>query len=374
MIGGKSTILVTGADGFIGKNLLAELSLDPELDTRVYTRSNTISDLPRLVAGVDFVFHLAGVNRPTDEAEFNLGNLRLTEALIASMETTANNVPVLFSSSTQAALDTPYGRSKAAAEAALFEWAERTNTPVFVYRLPGVFGKWARPNYNSVVATFCHNIARGLPVRVDDPLKELTLIYIDDVVRAFCARSTDRRPGKCRYEPLPQTHTMTLGALLDRVQRFADIPTTLVVPDFASDVDKHLFATFTSYLPPERFGYALDMKRDARGWLTEVIKSQPFGQIFVSRTKPGVSRGNHWHHSKIEKFVVISGSADIKFRNLFTDEVITYGATGEDLHVFDMPAGYVHSITNSGEDDLITLFWADEIFDPQRPDTYSQEV
>lgn len=369
------TVLVTGANGFIGKNLCVQLERDNAIKLLRFEHRNTIDELKLLVQEADFIFHLAGINRPKNKAEFDAGNRALTEELVALIKASGRKMSLLTTSSIQAELDNPYGRSKLAAEEAVFKWAKSTGNKAYVYRLPNVFGKWCLPKYNSVVATFCHSIANGEEITINDPATELTLVYIDDVINNFIATMNgDNKIGKDGYCYVPKEFTVTLKELADKIYGFKQIRDTITVPDFAEELDRDLYATFTSYFRPEDFEYPLDMKRDDRGWLSEFIKSEHAGQIFISRTKPGISRGNHWHHTKIEKFLVVSGQADIKFRHLQTGETVIYKVNGDNLKVVDIPAGYVHSIANTGEEDLLTLFWSDEVFNPEHPDTYYEEV
>lgn len=369
------TVLITGADGFLGKNLVASLEQNKDIKILTYNRHNTIEELEQFIKKADFIFHLAGVNRPQDLSEFDSGNRGFTENLLNLMDKQNRKIPVLFSSSIQAILDNPYGVSKLAAEQALLNWSNKNGVAVYIYRLPNVFGKWCRPNYNSVVATFCYNIARGLPININDPSKELTLVYIDDVISEFInALNGNPHMDEDGYCTVPRSFKITLRELVDKLFEFAQSRKSLIMPDFEVDFTRFLYATYVSYLPEDDFGYELEMKTDNRGWLAEFIKSRHFGQVFISKTKPGITRGNHWHHTKVEKFLVIQGEALIKFRQIRGDKVIEYRVSGDNLKVLDIPAGYTHSITNIGNTDLITLFWADEIFKPERLDTYYMEV
>jgi UDP-2-acetamido-2,6-beta-L-arabino-hexul-4-ose reductase len=369
------TVLVTGSEGFIGKNLLAHLRQRKELDIIGHDIGDTKAMLKSALERSDFVFHLAGVNRPKDASEFISGNKDLTEEILGIIAATGRKTPVLISSSIQAALENPYGKSKLAAEEAVFAYGKAQGVNVYVFRLPNVFGKWCRPNYNSVVATWCHNTANGLPIQINNPSTELTLVYIDDVVNAFISafegKLTPEADGFCR---VPLVYNISLGEMADTLAAFATSRKNLVMPSLDDDFVRKLYGTWLSYLPEDGFGYPLEMKRDDRGWLAEFIKSKAFGQVFVSRTKPGVTRGNHWHHTKVEKFLVISGTAIIRFRKIDTAEVIEYSVSGNELKVLDIPVGYTHSITNTGSEDLITIFWADEIFNSETPDTYFQAV
>lgn len=280
-----------------------------------------------------------------------------------------------MTSSIQAELDNPYGISKKFAEEAVLEYGKNTGAKVYIYRLPNVFGKWSRPNYNSVVSTWCHNIARDLPIQIDNPDTELQLVYIDDVIseliNAFKDHATRGENGFCFVSRI---FSVTLKQIADLLEAFRKSRTSLILPDLAGAFEKFLYATYLSFLPENGFGYDLEMKNDNRGWLAEFIKSKNSGQIFISCTKPGVTRGNHWHHTKIEKFLVVAGEAVIKFRHLNSNNFLEYRVSGEKLRVLDIPAGYTHAITNTGDTDLITIFWADEIFDQHNPDTYYLEV
>jgi UDP-2-acetamido-2,6-beta-L-arabino-hexul-4-ose reductase len=368
-------ILVTGANGFIGKNLVAELRnrrYEDIFETDVDTEPELLEEYCR---HADFVFHFAGINRPQHVEEFDKGNRGLTADLLALLEQSGKKIPIIITSSTQAVLDNPYGVSKKAAEDAVFDWARRNSAPAYVYRLPNVFGKWCRPNYNSVVATFCHNIAHGLPIQINNPATELTLVYIDDVVTELIA-ALNGLPltGKDGFCYVPRIFKVSLQQLADAISAFAESRKNLIIPNFEGDFAKFLYATYTSYLPEHSFGYELEKKHDQRGWLAEFIKSRQFGQIFISRTKPGITRGNHWHHTKIEKFLVIEGEAAVKLRKIGTGQVLEYKVSGEQLQVLDIPAGYTHSITNTSQTDLVTLIWANEIFDQKKPDTFFLEV
>ncbi|ADI00964.1 NAD-dependent epimerase/dehydratase family protein [Syntrophothermus lipocalidus] len=369
------TVLVTGAAGFIGKNLCAALEQRNDIKILAYDKDNSAQELAEFAACADFVFHLAGVNRPQNVEEFDEGNWGFTVQLLELLAKSNRNIPIAVTSSIQAALDNPYGVSKKKAEDALWEWSHRSGAPVYIYRLPNVFGKWCRPNYNSVVATFCYNIARGLPIQINNPDAELTLVYIDDVVAELIS-AMEGNPHKddSGFCYVPRTFKVTLQRLADTIYSFAASRKTLVVPNFENDLERFLYATYISYLSEDDFGYELEMKHDHRGWLAEFIKSKQFGQIFVSRTRPGITRGNHWHHTKVEKFLVIEGKGIIQFRRIDTGEILSYEVSGEKPVVVDIPPGYTHSITNIGDNDLITLFWADEIFDEEHPDTYYAEV
>lgn len=369
------SVLVTGSEGFIGRNLRAWLERRDDIEIVPFDLGNTREDLTAALDRVDFVFHLAGINRPKDVKEFESGNKGLTEDVISLLLASGRRVPLLIASTIQASLDNPYGLSKRGAEIAAASYGEKTNGPVFVFRLPNVFGKWCRPHYNSVIATWCHNTARGLPLQIDDPEKRLSLVYIDDVVEAFIDALDGRIvPGEDGFCRVPREYEKSLGEIASSLESFSRSRSSLVMPNLEDDFQRRLYGTWLSYLPEDRFSYPLEMKRDARGWLSEFMKSPPFGQIFISTTKPGVTRGNHWHHTKVEKFLVISGNGLVRFRKIGSSEVLEYPVSGEELTVIDIPVGYTHSITNIGDRELITLFWADELFDPAAPDTYFLEV
>ncbi|WP_306589630.1 capsular polysaccharide biosynthesis protein CapF [Geothrix sp. 21YS21S-4] len=370
-----ATVVVTGAQGFLGRNLIATLSAVPDLEILSFDRGDDPETLPELAARADFVFHLAGVNRPQDPAEFIEGNVDVTRRLLEALRAAGRPVPVLISSSTQAALDNPYGVSKRQAEELVRAYGQETGAPVFVFRLPNVFGKWSRPAYNSVVATFCHRVAHGLPLEVHDPAREVSLVHVDDVVAEFIAafRGSPQR-GPDGEPTVPRVFTVTLGDLAERISRFPETRRTRETPDVGDDLSRRLYSMYLSYLPEDQFAYSLEIRRDPRGWLAEVLRSPALGQIFVSVTHPGIARGHHWHHTKTEKFLVVSGEAVVRFRPLDGREVIEYPVSGAEPRVVDIPPGYTHSITNTGATDLVTLFWASEPFDPGRPDTHALPV
>jgi UDP-2-acetamido-2,6-beta-L-arabino-hexul-4-ose reductase len=369
------TILVTGAEGFVGRNLCVALQQQADFQVLSFDVHQPPEELPALAARADLVFHLAGVNRPKEEKEFMEGNADLTQALCAALRRAGRNTPLILSSSIQAASDNPYGRSKRAAEEVVLEHHSQTGDPVRVYRFPNVFGKWSRPNYNTVVATFCHNISRGLPVQVSNRANVIPLIYIDDLVRAFVeiAVAPQLDPGPTRAEIQP-VFSITLGELYDLLLSFKQGREQSLIPDLSNLLVKYLHSTYLSFCEPEGLAYPVELKTDDRGWLFELIKSPRAGQIFVSSTKPGITRGNHYHHTKIEKFCVVQGRGVIRFRRLGDERVIEYPVSDQAIQVVDIPPGYTHSIENNGSSDMLTLFWANEIFDPQRPDTYFVKV
>lgn len=367
----NTPILITGAGGFIGKNLVATLKTAGYTDLMLFERDDTPETLADYAARAGFVFHLAGINRPKNPSEFYAGNAGLTETLLALLDKAGNKAPVLVTSSTQAALDNDYGKSKAQAEQAIFAHGQTTGAPVYVFRLPGVFGKWCRPNYNSVVATFCHNSANGLPLSVRDPEYRLPLVYIDDVVASFVAALDGNCTREGDYCVVPVVHETTLGHLAETIEGFARNRETLDVPDQTpGSLEQKLYSTWLSYLPADRFSYPLNMHCDNRGSFTEFLHTPAHGQVSINISRPGIVKGNHWHHSKNEKFLVVKGTGVIRFRALDSTEVIEYHVSGDKLEVVDIPTGYTHNIENVGEDDMVTVMWANEVFDPDHPDTF----
>ena len=374
----NSPILITGAGGFVGKNLVATLRTAGYTDLMLFEKDDTPETLADYCRRAAFVVHLAGINRPTDPSEFYTGNAGLTDTLLANLEAAGNTAPVLVTSSTQAELDTDYGKSKRQAEEAIFAHRRRTGATVYVFRMPGVFGKWCRPNYNSVVATFCHNVAHGLPIQVRDSAFSLPLVYIDDVVACILAAfdgdvMMDRSATPiCHMHPI---HEVTLGRLAELIQGFAAGRTSLAVPDLApGSFEKKLYSTYLSYLPSDQFSYPLEMHTDNRGSFTEFIRSPERGQVSINISHPGIVKGNHWHHTKNEKFLVVKGEGVIRFRNIFSKEVIEYHVSGNKLEVVDIPCGYTHNIENVGTEDMVTVMWANEAFDPDHPDTFFEPV
>lgn len=374
----NSPILITGAGGFVGKNLVATLRTAGYTDLMLFEKDDTPETLADYCRRAAFVVHLAGINRPTDPSEFYTGNAGLADTLLANLEAAGNTAPVLVTSSTQAELDNDYGKSKRQAEEAIFAHRRRTGAMVYVFRMPGVFGKWCRPNYNSVVATFCHNVAHGLPIQVRDSAFSLPLVYIDDVVACILAAfdgdvMMDRSATPiCHMHPI---HEVTLGRLAELIQGFAAGRTSLAVPDLApGSFEKKLYSTYLSYLPSDQFSYPLEMHTDNRGSFTEFLRSPERGQVSINISHPGIVKGNHWHHTKNEKFLVVKGEGVIRFRNIFSKEVIEYHVSGDKLEVVDIPCGYTHNIENVGTEDMVTVMWANEAFDPDHPDTFFEPV
>lgn len=368
-------VVVTGANGFIGKNLKAHFSFSNDIVLETITRSDETAQIENKLQGADVVFHLAGVNRPQHENAFNEDNALFTAELLSLIARQAASCKVIIASSTQAELDNPYGKSKRAAELAAENWVKGTPHEVIVFRLPGIFGKWCRPNYNSVVATFCYNVANDISLEIRDPAFSVTLAYVDDIVKCFAAElSSAPRSGAFSLVPVENTASITLGQLAATIRGFRESRKSLISPAVGQPFVKALYSTYLSYLPEDQFSYPMDIKADNRGDLFEWIKNPAFGQIFVSTTKPGVTRGNHFHHTKTEKFLIIRGKASIRFRKIDDDKVIEYMVEGDKPTVVDIPPGYTHSLTNVGTSDLIALFWANEIFDTTQPDTQFLEV
>lgn len=370
-------ILITGAYGFVGRNLTAELHNRGFKDLFLYDVNTDPALLDEFTRTCDFVFHLAGVNRPQDPKEFMEGNFGFTSTLLDALRRHKNTAPVLITSSTQAALDNPYGQSKRAGEELMRAYSNETGARVFIFRLPNVFGKWCRPNYNSAVATFCHNIANGLPIQINDPSVVMNLVYIDDVVEAFIQRlvvSGEWLTGSGELEEVSTVHTITLGGIVELLNSFKESRSTLQLPDLSDGFTKKLYSTYLSYLPTDAFSYPLKMNVDERGSFTEFLKSPDRGQVSVNISKPGITKGNHWHHTKNEKFLVVSGKGVIRFRKIDTEEIHEYFVSGDKLEVVDIPVGYTHNIENLGDSEMVTVMWVNEIFDPNRPDTHFLKV
>lgn len=363
-------VLVTGSNGFVGKNLLVRLAAQPDVELDLYDIDTPPELLGLYASRADFVFHLAGSNRPQSNEEFAAVNQGLTGELITLLRKHNKTCPVLFTSSIQAELQNPYGLSKRGGEDWLFTYGAQGGKAL-VYRLPNVFGKWCRPNYNSAVATFCYNLAHGLPITVNDPEVTLNLVYIDDVIDEFLSALAGGEHKNGKYCTVPVSYKIKLGALAELLTAFSQNRATLLIPDVASGLPRALYATYVSYLEPDALSYQPPMNRDDRGYFTELIKSAGFGQISVSLTKPGITRGNHWHHTKVEKFIVLAGQGVIRFRKALANEeqIFEYPVTGDPVTIVDIPVGYTHSIENTGTGTLLTLFWCNESFNPDKPDT-----
>lgn len=367
-------ILITGACGFIGKNLVAELRNRGYDELYCCDKDTSREELNNYLSDCEFVFHLAGINRPEHPSEFMEGNYSFTSELLTELKRRKNCVPVLMTSSIQAELDNPYGISKKEGEKELLAYGQETGSRVLCYRLPNVFGKWCRPNYNSAIATFCYNIAHGLEIKVNDPTVIMNLVYIDDVVDEFIKGIQGNENRISDICQVPVTYTSTLGKIAELIQSFKESRTSLQVPDMGNGLEKRLYSTYLSYLPEDEFSYPLKMNEDARGSFTEFIRTPERGQVSVNVSKPGIVKGNHWHHTKNEKFLVVHGRACIQFRKIDSDQVLEYRMSGDKMEVVDIPTGYTHNIINEGEDELVTVMWANEMFDSEHPDTYFLKV
>ena len=363
------TVLITGAGGFIGKNLVARLSTTGEVNILCHGRQSTSDEFQRAIANADCVCHLAGVNRPDDVAEFVRINTDLTRTLCATVKATKRPVPIIFASSVHAKRDSPYGLSKLAAERELREYSLETGNPSYIFRLPNVFGKWCLPNYNSVVATYCYNIGRDLPIRIDDPAALLQLAYIDDVVDVFLRTIAGKMDDSyCQVDPVYQ---ITVGDLADQIRSFRTSRGSLISEPVGVGLVRALYATYISYLPPEAFAYDLPVHSDTRGVFVEMLKTRDSGQFSFFTVRPRVTRGGHYHHSKTEKFLVVSGRAKFRFRHIVSEEVHEIVTSGEIPRVVEVAPGWTHDVTNVGNDDLVVMLWANEVFDRERPDTFS---
>ena len=371
-------VLITGANGFVGKNLQLHLSERSDVQISCFTREHNLSDLSSLVLDADLVFHLAGVNRPQDPAEFKQGNADLTASLCKALQDAGKDIPVIYSSSIQAAAENPYGDSKRAAEDELLNHAEKNGSSVFIYRLPNVFGKWARPNYNSAVATFCHNISQGLPIQVNDPTAKINLVYIDDVIASFLQVMDGQLIGtdlvKGGFVDIEQQYHISVGELADQLQSFKDSRDTLITENVGSGLVRALYSTYVSYLEPEQFSYQVPKYGDERGVFVEMLKTKDAGQFSFFTAHPGITRGGHYHHSKTEKFLVIKGKACFRFRHMFTGEFYELHTSGNQPEIVETVTGWTHDITNVGVDEMVVMLWANEIFDRENPDTYAKPV
>jgi UDP-2-acetamido-2,6-beta-L-arabino-hexul-4-ose reductase len=370
-------VLITGVNGFVGKNLQLHLAERKDVQVLGFTRESDVAQLPGLLKEVDFVFHLAGVNRPKDPHEFATGNAEMTQILCRAVgavaEETGRKIPVVCTSSTQAALDNPYGRSKRTAEEALFALQRSAGVPVHVFRLPNVFGKWCKPNYNSAVATFCHNIARDLPIQVNDPAVSLTLVYVDDVVERFMQLmdGADAMVDADGFAAVTPQYTTTVGQLAAQIQAFKDSRGTLMIERVGTGWVRALYATYVSYLPVESFTYTVPQHGDPRGVFVEMLKTPDCGQFSFFTAHPGVTRGGHYHHTKTEKFLVIKGQARFKFRHMQTGQAHELVTSGDKAEIVETVPGWTHDITNIGSDEMIVMLWANEVFNRARPDTFA---
>ncbi|HEL1980709.1 TPA: capsular polysaccharide biosynthesis protein CapF [Streptococcus suis] len=367
-------ILVTGAKGFVGRNLIAELKRQEGLEIFEFDLDTPKESLAEWVHEIDFVFHLAGVNRPEKTEEFMEGNFGFTSELLELLKKAGNKAPIVLSSSIQATRDNEYGRSKKAGEDLLLAYSTKEKVPVHVYRFSNLFGKWSRPNYNTVVATFCYNIARGIDITIDNPEAEIELCYIDDVITEMKLALKGQGHQQGAYYHVPTVYRVSVGKLAELIYSFKESRQTLAIPDMSDSFTKRLYSTYLSFLPEDGFSYPLKMNVDNRGSFTEFIRTADRGQVSINISKPGITKGQHWHHTKNEKFLVVSGQGVIRFRKVATDEILEYFVSGEKLEVVDIPTGYTHNIENTGTTDMVTVMWANEVFDTHNPDTYFEEV
>ena len=365
-------VLITGSEGFIAKNLTQHLKRDESIELYLYSKKDSQNILEAYVKEVDFIFHLAGVNRPKDISEFYEGNTNLTKNIVDILKENHKKVPILLSSSTQASKNNDYAKSKKEAENILLEYSKETDTKVYIYRLPNVFGKWSKPNYNSVIATWCHNIANNLEIQVNNKEVELSLVYIDDVIKSFieCMQSK----SDANYFEIDVIYKKTLGEIAELLYAFKNNRKSLVIPNVASGFQRALYATYLSYLSTDNFSYPLHGHTDDRGTFYEILKTLDSGQFSLSTTAPGVKRGSHYHHTKNEKFLVVKGKALIEFRHILNDKVISYEVSDKKMEVVEMIPGYTHNIKNVGEEEMVLFLWANENYDQENPDTYFLEV
>lgn len=367
-------ILVTGAKGFIGKNLIAELRNRKYEEIYEFDRDTDISLLDFYCSNCDFIFHLAGVQRPKEEKEFMEGNFGFTSILLDLLKKYRNTCPIVVSSSIQASLDNPYGKSKKAGEDLMFTYAEETGAKVMIYRFPNVYGKWNRPNYNSAITTFCYNISRNLEIKVNCRDTVMHVVYIDDLFDELISAMEGKGTKSGKFYRVPVEDETTLGHIVDLLYSFKESRNNRSIPNMNNHLERSLYSTYLSYLPEDQFGYLLKMNMNQHSSFTEIIRTLDRGQFSVNFSKPGITKGNHWHHTKNEKFLVVSGHCLIQFRKIDSDEIITYDVSGEKLEVVDIPCGYTHSITNIGDTDSVTFMWCNECFDPNHPDTFFLEV
>jgi len=369
-------VLITGINGFIGKNLKIRLDELSEFETIGYSRNETYKDLEKKLIDADAVVHLAGENRPKSDIGFKESNIDLTDELCNLVQKLKKNIPLIFSSSTQASLDNEYGKSKLTSEKRVIDLSEHQKSYVFIYRLPGVFGKWCKPNYNSVVATFCNNIANGLPVKINDPDHMIKLVYIDDVISSFISnlrqyKSLDNHIHKPKINP---EYTISINELYETICLFRDSRINLITERVGEGFVRALYSTYLTYLPKKSFSYPLKKNIDNRGIFVEMLKTHDSGQFSFFTAYPGITRGGHYHHSKNEKFLVLKGEAEFKFRHLISNEVYKLKTSDKDLLIVETIPGWVHDITNVGNNEMIVMLWANEIFDPNKPDTIASEI
>ena len=367
-------IVITGSNGFVGKNLKEDLKATTDNEILEVNRQTSSEDLKKYLLEADSVLHLAGINRPQREEEFKEGNVDFLSEVLEILKENPKKPDVILSSSIQATNDNPYGNSKRQGEGVLEQFSKENGNKVLIYRLPNLFGKWCKPNYNSVIATFCYKIARDEEIQVNDENVVLHLNYIDDVIKEF-KNAIDGRPNIENGElKVPNVYEVKLGTIAKLLYEFKETANKKSLPNTENSFEKCLYSTYLSYLPEDKFSYPLKMNVDNRGSFTEIFKTMDRGQVSVNISKPGIVKGNHWHHTKNEKFLVVSGTGVIRFRKIGEDEVIEYHVSGEKLEVVDIPVGYTHNIENLGDTDMVTIMWVNEIFDPNNPDTYFLEV
>lgn len=367
-------VLITGSDGFIGKNLFSHLAEDKSIELLLFSRKNNDAELLGMISEADFIFHLAGINRPKDVTEFSEGNADFTQYVSEKAASTGRKIPIVYTSSIQADVDNPYGKSKADAERHLVDYSNRTGSAVYIYRLPNVFGKWAKPNYNSAVATFCYNICRDLPITVNDPNAKLKLVYIDDVIKEFVSLLSDDGKSSSFYYDVSPVYETTVGFVADTLNQFKQSRINSTIGSVGCGLVRALYSTYVSYLPTDLFSYSLVKHEDPRGVFVEMLKTETSGQFSFFTAHPGITRGGHYHHTKTEKFLVIKGKARFKFKHILTGEyyeLLTDGAVPE---IVETVPGWNHDITNIGDDEMIVMLWANEIFDRNNPDTFARPM
>ncbi|ONH56720.1 UDP-2-acetamido-2,6-beta-L-arabino-hexul-4-ose reductase [Pseudomonas cedrina] len=366
-------VLITGSNGFVARNLHAHLKVRKDIEVLQFSREDSLSELNEMLLQADFIFHLAGVNRPTNPEDFRSGNTDLTRAVCEGIIASGKKTPVLYTSSSQAELDNAYGASKLAAEQALLDLSATHDVPVHIFRLPNVFGKWARPDYNSAVATFCNNIARNLPIKINNPDAALTLVYVDDVITHFLEVMDGRLSGD-PFVSVKPVYPTTVGEVADQLAAFRDSRATLVTEAVGTGLTRALYSTYLSYVPPEHFTYDVPKYGDQRGVFVEMLKTRDSGQFSYFTAHPGITRGGHYHHSKTEKFLVIKGNACFRFRHIASGEFYELFTTGDKPEIVETVPGWTHDITNVGDEEMIVMLWANEVFDREHPDTYALPV
>lgn len=366
-------VLITGSEGFIAKNLREILARMPEIEVLLFSKNNSFEKLEELIKESDFIFHLAGVNRPQNPDEFYKGNSNFTQNIVDTIKKYDKKIPILLSSSAQIGNGSDYAKSKEEAENIIIKYSKENNVNCFIYRLPNVFGKWSKPNYNTVIATWCHNITRDIEIQVNNKDTQLELVYIGDVIHAF-VKHLYLSQSKEIFHAVKTVYKKTLGEIQELLYMFRDSRKNLLIPNIAKGFERVLYATYLSFLPTDRFSYKLGGHEDARGTFYEILKTLDSGQLGISTTKPGITRGNHYHNTKNEKFLVIKGKALIKLRDIYSKEIIQYNVDGQNLEIVEMIPGYTHNITNTGDEEMVLLIWANENYDSKAPDTNFLEV